>query len=155
MRVITLPGVVDSLDQLTRFVTEVASDARMASEARNRLRLAAEEIFTNIVLHGYADAPREPDPRPCADDQVVTVESEVRDGRVRLRFKDHAAAFDPTTIPDPADLAQPLSERGIGGLGVYLVRLTMDEFSYQRLDGENVLTIALAATAPSRFTQQM
>jgi serine/threonine-protein kinase RsbW len=148
MRVIKLPGVVDSLDPLSHFVSDVAADGGLPSEARNRLRLAAEEVFTNIVLHGYQGWD------DARDEGAVTVEGGPRQAGAWLRFRDQAAPFDPTQVPEPSDLAQPLAERSIGGLGVYLVRLTMDEFRYQRVDGQNVLTIALARGGADRTPDQ-
>lgn len=138
MHTLTIPATVESLDSLTGFVAVVASEGGLPSEARHRLRLAAEEVFTNIVLHGYRGAPE------GMDDTAVTVEGGPRRTGAWVRFRDRAIPFDPTLVPDPVDLSCPIGERSAGGLGVYLIRLTTDEFTYQRVDGQNVVTITLS-----------
>lgn len=54
--------------------------------------------------------------------------------------RDKGLSFDPTNAPD-ADITIPIEERAIGGLGIFLIRSIMNEVSYQRLDGENRLTM--------------
>lgn len=51
---------------------------------------------------------------------------------------DKRSFFDPTVVAD-ADLTLSIEERPIGGFGIFLIRRIMNEFSYQRLDGENRL----------------
>lgn len=150
MHTLSIPATVESLDSLTDFVADVAAEGGLPSEARNRLRLAAEEVFTNIVLHGYRGAPE------GADEAAVTVEGGPQaESGAWVRFRDRAIPFDPTLVPDPVDLSYPIAERSAGGLGVYLIRLTTDEFTYQRINGQNVVTITLSrdpADIPSSRT---
>ena len=62
------------------------------------------------------------------------------DGLVTATVVDDGEAFDPREAPPP-DLDAPLEERQAGGLGMHLVRATMDEVDYRREDGRNVLTV--------------
>ena len=63
----------------------------------------------------------------------------IRD-RLIFLLTDKGLSFDPTNAPD-ADITIPIEERAIGGLGIFLIRSIMNEVSYQRLDGENRLTM--------------
>ena len=66
----------------------------------------------------------------------VTVDGET----AGIEFRDRGIPFDPLARPDP-DVTLSAEERGIGGLGIYMVKKTMDEVLYRRENGENVLTI--------------
>ena len=56
-------------------------------------------------------------------------------------LRDEATPFDPTTVPPP-DLTLPLAKRPIGGLGIHLVRRTMDKIIHQvTASGGNELTL--------------
>lgn len=138
MQRLTLPATLDSLDAVTRFVEEIGATAGLRDEQRYRLRLAVEEIATNIVTHGYGESER-----PVPADASFCVEGAADPDRVWVRLIDGAPEFDPTRTADPADLDRPLEQRQIGGLGIYLVRTSLDEFTYRREDGHNLTTLAL------------
>ena len=69
-------------------------------------------------------------------ENAVQVRLQVRDNGVLLEYSDRGRPFDPLTAPEP-DLEAPLQERGIGGLGVHLVRQIMRDVDYRRADGWN------------------
>ena len=95
------------------------------------LVLAVDEAATNIVMHGYKAGPG-----PAA---VIEVEVVYRDPGLSVYLRDQAPPFDPTATP-VVDELPPLTERGPGGLGIFLIRKTMDEFRYRRTpDGWNEL----------------
>jgi len=99
--------------------------------------IACDEILSNVVNHGGADA-------------GVEVAVRVRDGRVDVEVVDAGAPFDPTAAATPdTDLA--LEDRKIGGLGIYLVREMMDRVDYERRDGRNRLQFSktFPPTSPS------
>ena len=77
-----------------------------------------------------------------AEHQIL-VTLDVADGHVTATVVDDGSAFDPREAPLP-DLDAPLEERQAGGLGMHLVRETMDEIDYRREDGRNVLTVRTA-----------
>ena len=95
----------------------------------NELQLAVEEAIVNTVVHGYGEA---------AGDVAVGIR--VTDGAVVVRIEDRATPFDPLTVPEP-DCDSDLDERGIGGLGIYLIRSLVDEVAYRHIDGKNILTL--------------
>jgi serine/threonine-protein kinase RsbW len=135
MMAIALPVGMESIEEVTRLVEKLSTDAALSAEGAYRLRLAAEEIVTNVVQHAdFAGTGRRPS---------FQVDGGVDADRVWVRLTDSAAAFDPTEVPEPADLTQPLENRSMGGLGIYLTRKALDEFTYERVDGHNSTTIAL------------
>jgi anti-sigma regulatory factor (Ser/Thr protein kinase) len=127
---LVLPGELDSLSAIGRYVHEAALAAGLDRAGAYKLRLAVDEIATNVVVHGYQE------------DGVsgeVTV-SAVIDGRTLIiAVEDTARPFDPTAraLPDEEELDRPLEERPIGGLGVLLARESVDDFRYERVDGRN------------------
>ena len=129
--------VLDSrLDELDRLAELVAAFCRdIGREAQTAaFNLCAEEIVTNVVLHGYAGEPGHP----------IAVELRADADRISCRVIDEGIAFDPTAEPD-ADLTSVLEDRPIGGLGRHLVSTMMDEFRYCRDDGRNVVVFGRTA----------
>ena len=94
------------------------------------LTLVMEEVFTNIVRHGY----------PGEGGHRIAIRLELAGGVVHIMVEDDAQSFDPVLAP-LADLDAPLEERHVGGLGVHLIRTLMDEVAYRRAAGRNVLTL--------------
>lgn len=94
------------------------------------LTLVLEEVFTNIVRHGY----------PAEGGHEVTIRLESSGGAVTAVIEDDARYFDPLQAP-VGDLDAPLEERRIGGLGIHLIRTLMDDAAYRRDGGRNVLTL--------------
>ncbi len=96
------------------------------------LRLAIEEVCTNVMMHGYTQ--QRPGPLEvslCADDENVTVV-----------ISDRAEPFDPGAAPVP-DLETPAEQRQVGGLGWHLVRKIVDRivYRYDVTDGNTVTLI--------------
>jgi len=92
--------------------------------------LAVDEVFTNIVQHGYADQL----------DHEVRIELAFESGTVFLTVEDDGVPFNPLDAPD-VDVTAPLRERAIGGLGIYLVRKLMDGVEYARAGNRNRLVM--------------
>lgn len=134
---ICLAVTMDSVQEVVRRVVALVDEAGLSPERSYRLRLAAEEIATNIVVHGYGEAPVPP-PEPG-----FYLEWGSDEERVWVRLEDGARPFDPTRVPQPANLGDPLAERQEGGLGIHLVRDALDEFSYRRAGGHNHVLLAI------------
>jgi serine/threonine-protein kinase RsbW len=127
----SLPATLDSLSGLREFAKESATEAGIDDARTYKLLLAVDEMATNIVLHGYKE------PRPT---ESITIGSEVSNGELTLTLEDSAPAFDPRTrvMPDANDLSQPLDDRAIGGLGIYLAISSVDRYDYRYEDGRNL-----------------
>jgi serine/threonine-protein kinase RsbW len=131
---LTLPATLESLEPLVQYVLSAAAAAGLDRKASYRLRLAVDEIATNIITHGYADAQLEGD---------VVVNASVGDEQLVITLEDRAPAFDPREQDDPDHIGKPSHERPIGGLGVFLALKSADEFDYEYRDhkNRNILTM--------------
>ena len=90
-----------------------------------------EEVFVNIASYAYGDHPGR-----------VTIrlkETHMPEG-VAVTFLDEGQPFDPLIRPDP-DVTLPADERSIGGLGIYMVRKSMDDVTYEYKENKNKLTL--------------
>jgi anti-sigma regulatory factor (Ser/Thr protein kinase) len=125
---LTLPATLDSLGPLVQYVLSAATEAGLDRKASYRLRLAVDEIATNIITHGYADAQLEGD---------VMVHADVSEEELVITLEDWAPAFDPRVQEDPDHIDKPSDERPIGGLGVFLAVKSVDGIDYEYRDNKN------------------
>jgi serine/threonine-protein kinase RsbW len=123
-----IPAVSERLEE------EMASYRFGASEILDT-QLAVEEVITNIIVHGYKKA-------GC----TIHLSGRFTGNRIEIRIADSAPPFNPLSVSEP-ELDGDIDKRGIGGLGIYLVRQVMDELSYQYEDGNNVLTLVKRRSA--------
>ena len=130
MKSLCLPATLDALEVIGKYVIEAADSAGLESKAAYGLRLAVDEIATNIVTHGYQEAGRTGD---------VAVSGTLTDAALTIVLEDSGIPFDPLqhVLPCDEDLSLPLEERPIGGLGIMLVVNGVDDFSYRYQDGRN------------------
>lgn len=130
VRTAAYPAVLDSLEKMRRFVEEAAEAAGLDRSRAYKLQLAVDEIATNIVMYGFGNAHPE---------ETVVIRGEKTDSSLIITLEDAGPAFDPEgrKLPSEADLARPLEERGIGGLGIFLAVKGVDRFDYERRDGKN------------------
>jgi anti-sigma regulatory factor (Ser/Thr protein kinase) len=127
-RSVVVPGTLDSLSPIRKFVKELASEAGLDAKRAYRLQLAVDEISSNIVIHGYQE-------HDLAGD--VEVRGEIDDQDLTITLIDSAVPYNPLDRPEPIDLDAPLEDRMIGGLGVYLAIRNVDRFLYRYEDGRN------------------
>jgi anti-sigma regulatory factor (Ser/Thr protein kinase) len=119
------------LVRLTEFADAFARGQNLAEEERSRLLVILDELFSNIVAHGYEGA-------TAAGHIEVTLG--VRAGRLIIELIDDGRPFDPLSSVAP-DLDLPAQERPIGGLGIAIVRALVDEAGYRREGDRNHLTL--------------
>lgn len=127
----TVPAVLESLGELRRLAGEAAQRAGIDPAKSYTLQLAIDEIATNMILYGYKET---------GGSSVIVISNEIRDDRLVVRLEDEAPAFDPRTMeqPEAADLARPLDERTMGGLGIFLAVRGVDRFDYRHENGRNI-----------------
>lgn len=123
------PAQLGALGEVTAFVESELERAECGMKAMMQLSVAVEEIFVNVAHYAYPDG---------AGD--VTVGVSAGDGRAVVRFTDSGVPFDPLAREEP-DITLPAEERPIGGLGILMVKKTMDSVNYVNQDGKNVLTL--------------
>ncbi len=128
MQSLILSGSFDSLDTLSEYVLAVASNAKLDKKATYRLRLAVDEIATNIISYGYEAVGKQGD---------IHLNADIDDNAVTICLEDTGIPYDPIREGTPDDLDKPLEARKIGGLGVYLAIQGVDRFTYERVGDRN------------------
>src|SRR5918996_3449892 len=128
MECLCVPGSLDSLGKIAEYVMSAAASAGLDQRTSYRLRLAIDEIVTNIILHGYAAAGRQGD---------LNLQSSIDDKALTISVEDTGVTYDPRQAPSPDNLDIPLEQRPIGGLGIYLVLQNVDQFHYERVGDRN------------------
>lgn len=124
-------GRLDSLETISKYVLRVADHAGVGEGAGLRLRLAVEELAANTIVHGYGQR--------CGWLVLLGYGR----GAAGVQLRDTAVAFDPASAARPAGLDRPVRERPIGGLGIHLALSSVEEYRYERVDGENRSTLVV------------
>ncbi len=122
MEPLTVPGTLDALSVLRGYVKEAGEKAGLDRKAIYRLSLAVDEIATNIVTHGYEEAGLQGEIKISAIHKPTTL---------TIRLEDNGRKYDPDD-KQPKSIGQPIEDRPIGGLGVFLAIQGVDEFHYER-----------------------
>ncbi|MBD2772702.1 ATP-binding protein [Iningainema sp. BLCCT55] len=128
MEQLTVPNSLDSLKAIANYVMAVAAAAGLDKKASYKLRLAVDEIATNIIVYGYQEAGRS---------GVLYLQAELNEKALTICMEDTGTPYDSTHTEMPNDLDQPLSKRQVGGLGVYLAIHGVDKFIYERVGNRN------------------
>ncbi len=131
MKSITVPAKIERLDEVNDFVENQLASRNCADKTLFQLRLAIEEIFVNIASYAYH--PKDGEAEVCCE----VLEDPLR---VVIQFLDSGMPFDPLAKED-ADTSPEALMRREGGLGILLVKNTMDDVQYSNENGKNILTI--------------
>ncbi len=129
---ITVDAVAESIPAVTAFVDQRLEALDCPVKARMQIDVAIDEIFSNIALYAYTP--------PGAGKATVRLEAAEDSRSVSITFIDSGTPYDPLTREDP-DVTLSVGERQAGGLGIFLVKKTMDGVQYEYKDGQNILTI--------------
>lgn len=131
MKELTIDATVDNISTVTDFVNEELEKLDCPMKVQMQVNIAIDELFGNIAHYAY---------NPETGRATVRVEV-VRDPlSVVITFIDNGVPYDPLAKEDP-DITQSCEEREIGGLGIYMVKKTMDDISYEYREGQNILKI--------------
>ncbi len=131
MEELTIEATIDNIPFVTQFVDEKLEALDCPVKAQMQIDVAIDELFSNIAKFAY---------HPETGPATVRVEVEKDPMAVIITFIDHGMPYDPLAKDDP-DVTLDIEDRMIGGLGVYLVKKTMDDVSYEYKDGQNILRI--------------
>ena len=131
MKEITLEARVENIERVTAFVDEALEELGCSMRSQMQIDVAIDEIFGNIARYAYA---------PAGGPATVQMDFDPAAGMVSLTFRDQGIPYNPETKEDP-DTTLPAEERAIGGLGIFLVKKTMDAMTYHREGDSNVLVI--------------
>ena len=131
MKEITLPAIIENISRVTAFVDEQLEALDCPMKAQMQIDVAIDELFGNIARYAYA---------PGTGEAAVRFDFDADTRTVSISFLDSGIPFDPLSQAAP-DINAPAEARAVGGLGIYLVRKTMDRVDYRYADGKNILTI--------------
>ncbi|WP_328793469.1 MULTISPECIES: ATP-binding protein [unclassified Streptomyces] len=137
--VLEVPATVGALGEIASFVLRLAGAAGLDKGAAYRLRLAVDELATNVVMHGYRGGGGR-----------ITVRGRSGPDGVQIVIEDTAPPFDPVEGRLPPAPGVPPEDRRIGGLGIHLALTSVDEFGYAHRDGRNISTLTVKAEGTDR-----
>ena len=126
-----LEATVDSIEKITDFINAELEAMDCPMKAQMQIDVAVDEVFANIANYAYEGA---------KGGAVVSFEAQDDPRGAVITFVDRGVPFNPLESKDP-DTSLSAEERQIGGLGIFLVKKTMDEMRYERRGEENVLRI--------------
>lgn len=109
-----------NLDDIRDFVGDIARQAGFSEKEIYSIQLAADEASTNIIEHAYTGI----------KGGKIEIDCDISNNELKIVMRDQGKSFDPSIVPEP-NIKADLSERKIGGLGMYLMRKLMDDVYYQ------------------------
>ena len=131
MKEMTIAATVENIGVVTDFVNEQLEALDCPMKAQMQIDIAIDELFGNIAQYAY---------NPDVGEATVRVEVAEDPLSVIITFIDGGMPYDPLTAADP-DITLAAEERSLGGLGIFMVKKSMDEIAYRYENGRNILTI--------------
>lgn len=131
MKELMLEALIENITPVTDFVNAELEEAGCGIRTQRMIDVAVDELFSNIARYAYAP-----------QTGMVTVRVQVQEApqRVEVSFVDAGTPYNPLTHEDPVS-GLTCKERKEGGLGIFIVKKSMDDFRYEYADGYNVTTI--------------
>lgn len=131
MKTLTVPATLEQLETIQSFIAAELEAAECPAKAEMQIQIAVEEIYVNIAHYAY---------HPEVGEATVCCAVGGTPLQVTIQFLDHGKPFNPLAKED-ADITLSADERQIGGLGILMVKKSMDQVDYAYEDGKNILTI--------------
>ncbi len=125
------PAADSSLNDFLAFAEEELEKAECPMKAVMPITVALEEVFVNVAHYAYPDS---------SGEVSLSIDFDSESRQMTFRMTDSGIPFDPLAKPDP-DITLSAEERQIGGLGIFMMKMTMDDVSYVYKDGQNILTM--------------
>jgi len=138
-RKLKLPARLSELENLVDFVLAAARREGLGEEETAAVHLAVDEACTNIINYSYS----------AGETGTIEVEHSPDPGSFTVIIRDHGRPFDPTLSPAPG-LEADISRRPVGGLGIFLMKKSLDELRYRRRGGRNELTLVKNLTGTKK-----
>ena len=131
MKEMNIEATIDNIPTVTAWVDEQLEALDCPMKAQMQIDIAIDELFSNIARYAY---------NPETGPATVRVEVAENPMAVVITFIDKGIPYDPLKQEDP-NTHLPAEEREIGGLGIFMVKKTMDDITYEYKDGQNILKI--------------
>ena len=129
---VELKNQLSEIERLARIVDDFGRRHQIEAQIIYNMKLALDEILTNIISYAYDDA----------KEHIIVIRLSLDQEKWTVEVEDDGRPFNPLNAPEP-DTKQLLGERPIGGLGIHLVRKLIDELEYRRLNDRNILVMRL------------
>jgi anti-sigma regulatory factor (Ser/Thr protein kinase) len=134
-------ATVEKLDTVTAFVEEKLESLGCGMKAMMQVSVAVEEIYVNIAHYAYGKMDENGEIIPDTGTGPMDLILSADESKLSLTFIDKGTPYDPLAKEDP-DTTLSAEERQIGGLGIFMVKKSMDDMVYKYEDGQNILTIS-------------
>lgn len=131
MREMDIAATLENLDTVMAFVDQQLEEAGCSMKTQMQIDIAVEEVYVNIAHYAY---------NPEIGGVTIRVQIEEEPLAVILTFIDKGKPYDPLAKEDP-DVTLSAEDRQIGGLGIFMVKKSMDNISYEYNEGRNILTL--------------
>ena len=131
MKELTIAATIENIAVVTAFVDEQLEALDCPIKAQMQIDIAIDELFGNIVHYAYS---------PEVGEATVRLEVQENPLSVIITFIDGGVPYNPLAAADP-DTTLSIDERAVGGLGVFMVKKSMDEITYRYEGGKNILSI--------------
>ena len=131
MREMDIAATLDNLDTVMAFVDQQLEEVGCSMKAQMQIDIAVEEVYVNIAHYAY---------NPEIGGVTIRVQIEEEPLEIILTFIDKGKPYDPLAKEDP-DVTLAVEDRQIGGLGIFMVKKSMDNISYEYNEGRNILTL--------------
>lgn len=131
MNEMTLQATLDNLPEVTAFIDSQLEELDCPMKAQFQIDVAIDELFTNIATYAYGDS---------TGNVTVRLDTQEDPRAVLITFIDNGVPYNPLEQEEP-DITLAAEDRPIGGLGIFVVKKTMDDMSYDYKDGQNILRI--------------
>lgn len=125
------PATDDALHEALAFVEGVLDESGCSLPIQMKMAVVVEEIFVNVAHYAYGELTGDLD-------MTLAIGDTPKGKALAVGFKDRGMPFDPLAMEDP-DVTLPVRERGIGGLGIFMVKKMTDGVYYEYEDGQNCL----------------
>lgn len=131
MTQITLPALTENIECATDFLNEILEKEGCSTRIQTQLDIVLDELMSNVARYAYT---------PDIGDVTLSVDILDEPKRVVLTLTDSGVPYDPLEKEDP-DITLTAEERKIGGLGIFIVKKTMDTIKYAYKNKQNIVTI--------------
>ena len=131
MREMDIAATLENLDTVMAFVDQQLEEVGCSMKTQMQIDIAVEEVYVNIAHYAY---------NPEIGGVTIRVQIEEEPLEIILTFIDKGKPYDPLAKEDP-DVTLAVEDRQIGGLGIFMVKKSMDNISYEYNEGRNILTL--------------
>lgn len=131
MKELTIAAEIENIPAVTEFVDAELEECGCPLKTQMQIDIAIDELFGNIARYAY---------EPGTGEATVRVDVKENPAAVEITFIDGGVPYDPLKKADP-DVTLSADEREIGGLGIFMVKKSMDNIAYEYRDGKNILSI--------------